>query len=235
MPALGSEDAASANLANNLVFVSLSHPGEITACATTIRSHAARTVHARRQKSLKRPRSRPESESSDGKQPSSMTLVKQRGPIPQQYFQSILWPKEFDPFDSFLRSLAPNEDKLIRVFVQHRVLKAMSYLPDPKMSYISDLDRFWHCVTLYWVQTALWDSGMLDSMFLLTCRYIADRAPGWKSGFTHQALHYKRRCLREIEHSESFTDHVITTRMAMVADEVRLYPPLACFKVSICW
>ncbi|KAF4434372.1 hypothetical protein CGCF413_v010763 [Colletotrichum fructicola] len=140
-------------------------------------------------------------------------------PFPRSSDRPCSSAEEFDPFDSFLRSLAPNEDKLIRVFVQHRVLKAMSYLPDPKMSYISDLDRFWHCVTMYWVQTALWDSGMLDSLFLLTCRYLADRAPGWKSGFTHQALHYKRRCLREIEHSESFTDHVITTRMAIVADE----------------
>ncbi|KAF9869654.1 hypothetical protein CkaCkLH20_12841 [Colletotrichum karsti] len=215
MPPIVDITADSAEAGDGLVFVSFSHPGDIAECATQIRSHVARKNHPRRKR---KPQPTITCNPQDPEQ--SSTLVQRTGAVPQSYFQSILWPRGYDPIAAFMQQLPPNEDKLIRVFVKHSVLRSMNYAANPETMLISNQDAFWRSVTRYWVQTAFIDRTMLSYIFLITCRYLAERKPDWNHRLSQKALQYKQKCLRELDFASPTSDQMIVKRFALAADEM---------------
>ncbi|KAF6817049.1 hypothetical protein CPLU01_13685 [Colletotrichum plurivorum] len=153
-----------------------------------VRSHAAKNPTARRQRVTQYQRNHH----------SYHTHQIQIRPQPRQ--------DSIDPFDTFVTPLAPNEDKLIKVFLKHAALKNVFFVPTLDVVDVNDENKFWHTITSSYVTTAKYDKGMLANTLLVACRYMAECMPDWKERFTAKALHYKDESVRQLSNGEAPAD-----------------------------
>lgn len=108
--------------------------------------------------------------------------------------------------------------------MEKHVLREMSDYSTLQIMNIPDAHWFWHSIRMYWVRSAFTDCGMLSSIFLITCRYIAKvyREPS----LMYYILKYKSDCLGHLriavksEIQRGVSNLTITKTLLLALDEV---------------
>ncbi|KAM0282350.1 hypothetical protein ACHAQH_003029 [Verticillium albo-atrum] len=215
-------------------FVHISNPDEVVNHRKKVRAHAARNSKARREKVVTYQARRKDE---GGALPASATplrndslpgianrvaregseIINARklspGPI------TLLSPVRHDPFDSFIRPVAPFEAYLIKHFIEHVVMNDLS--AEHCMHHLTN-DTLKLGSAVAWTQEAAVDMGMLALIFLVACRSLAKLQHS--TIYEPVALRYKAQCLRYLNDTlsregENVSDMTITKTLAMASEE----------------
>ncbi|KAM0565880.1 hypothetical protein ACHAQF_007614 [Verticillium nonalfalfae] len=198
-------------------FVHISNPAEAANHRKKVRAHAARNSKARREKVAEfqaQDRAQDQPQHKDTPVVVSETSEADRSPaaggqvleflpslligklIPSP--QTLLSPVWHDPFNSFIRPVAPFEGYLLKHFIQHVVMNDLS--AQPCLHHLSN-DAFTLGSAITWTREAAIDVGMLALILLVACRSLAKLQHS--TIYEPVALRYKAQCLRYLSDSIS--------------------------------
>ncbi|CRK11594.1 hypothetical protein HYQ45_006302 [Verticillium longisporum] len=215
-------------------FVHISNPAEAANHRKKVRAHAARNSKARREKVAEfqaqdraqhkdaavvaSETSEANRSSADGGQVLELLpspLIGKLIPSPQ----TLLSPVWHDPFNSFIRPVAPFEGYLLKHFIQHVVMNDLS--AQPCLHHLSN-DAFTLGSAITWTREAAIDVGMLALILLVACRSLAKLQHS--TIYEPVALRYKALCLRYLSDTisregDNVSDTTITKTLAMASEE----------------
>ncbi|KAM0329409.1 hypothetical protein ACHAQA_004716 [Verticillium albo-atrum] len=223
-------------------FVHIANPADAANHRKQVRAHAARNSKVRREKVAKyqaqaRDQEAPpasETPSQDDSPPTAVAHLDHddsENPLPFDYMPirpagkpspnpiTLLSPARHDPFDSFIRPVAPFEGYLLNHFMHHVVMNDLS--AEPCLNQLSNGALALHSA-LTWTQAAAVDMGMLALIFLVSCRSLAKLQHS--TIYEPVALRYKAQCLRYLNatisrEGDNVSDMTITKTLAMASEE----------------
>ncbi|KAK1991664.1 hypothetical protein LX36DRAFT_663085 [Colletotrichum falcatum] len=225
------------------VFVPITHPSESAGWKRKVRSHAAKSNRARRQRVVAFQQASAKltlPPGSDGQGPDgavshssgrsldALASISPRGPSDSHHrtsFQespiSLVGAARTDPFNSYHRLVAPWEKRLLDHFLQYMVLKKMVCMPNLDIDFLGDKGSFWTSIATYWLHTALSDPGMLAATLLYSCRHLASLRHG--EVFNLQATKYRLDCIRLLNQTltregRDISNLTITKTLALASD-----------------
>ncbi|KAG7140828.1 hypothetical protein HYQ45_002545 [Verticillium longisporum] len=191
-------------------FVHITNPAEAANHRKKVRAHAARNSKARREKVAEfqaQHRAQGRAQHKDAAVVASETSRADRSsaaggqvlePLPSPLIgklihspQTLLSPVWHDPFNSFIRPVAPFEGYLLKHFIQHVVMSDLS--AQPCLHHLSN-DALTLGSAITWTQEAAIDVGMLALILLVACRSLAKLQHS--TIYEPVALRYKAQCLR---------------------------------------
>ncbi|KAF3359006.1 hypothetical protein VdG1_02568 [Verticillium dahliae VDG1] len=219
-------------------FVHITNPAEAANHRKKVRAHAARNSKARREKVAEfqaQHRAQGRAQHKDAAVVASETSRADRSsaaggqvlePLPSPLIgklipspQTLLSPVWHDPFNSFIRPVAPFEGYLLKHFIQHVVMSDLS--AQPCLHHLSN-DALTLGSAITWTQEAAIDVGMLALILLVACRSLAKLQHS--TIYEPVALRYKAQCLRYLSDTisregDNVSDMTITKTLAMASEE----------------
>ncbi|KAK2058251.1 hypothetical protein LY76DRAFT_514606 [Colletotrichum caudatum] len=223
------------------VFVPISHPSESAGWKRKVRSHAAKSTRARRQRVVTYQETNAQSSSpSDGRDskgtppysssqhPDALAMVSDRGPLESWHRTTFLYiPITFvgsprtDPFNSYSRVVTPWEKRLLDHFSQYLILKEMVCMPSVNLDILGNKGSFWRSMASFWLHTSLSDPGMLATTLMYSCRHMA--AMQHSELLSFQATKYRLACIRLLNQAlttegKDISNLTITKTLALASD-----------------
>ncbi|KAH7176441.1 hypothetical protein EDB81DRAFT_37583 [Dactylonectria macrodidyma] len=207
---------------NAFQFVQLSHPQDAASWRRQVRSHAAKNSRARQQRVIQYQEGKAK-ETQDSRAKEALYQSEhpqEHGILVTGSVTTVLGAARTDPFDTFVRKLSKFESFLFDHFVNQVVLHVVTCYP---MNPMDEAD-FRQGMATHWVRLASTDVGMLASLFLASCRNLANFQHA--EFYTAAMLRYKGECIVTLKSALAQEDGVVSdvtiTKTLVLASEALL-------------
>ncbi|KAH0525927.1 hypothetical protein TsFJ059_009325 [Trichoderma semiorbis] len=199
-----------------LEFINTAHPHDATSSTaiSSIRSHAARNIHASHRASASHSKG-------SGKGRRTQMDTNEASPL------SIYWPVHLmvPVYSGLLHCFARPMTKFEHFLLDYY---AASVIPDAHLwcHHGDEEPLFIEGVRLYWLPFVVTDSGLLAGIFLSSCRNLAlcEHQPHANHEYSQLAMMYKLECIRSVNEAiaaegPTITETTIAKTLLLCADE----------------
>ncbi|KAH7157994.1 hypothetical protein B0J13DRAFT_185711 [Dactylonectria estremocensis] len=208
---------------NAFQFVQLSHPQDVASWKRQVRSHAAKNSRVRQQKVIQYQQEKvKETQALHAKEALGQSEHLQRaGALVTGSVTTAIGAARTDPFDTFARKVSKFESFLLDHFVNQVVLHVVTCYP---MNSAADEAEFRLGMATHWVRLASTDIGMLATLFLASCRNLANYQHA--EFYTTTSLRYKGQCIAtlksDLAQENSMVSDATITKTLVLASEALL-------------